>query len=119
MRPFQAESVNEASKTPGVVGHTESLRRIRRLAAARGIPGDHLEFVRETLKLWAPHSRVAKESMQENKRLTLAAALICDPEPVDLDMLHALLDRNRWPGNRPSGPAGGRSAGLELVTSWR
>src|SRR5947199_1162317 len=98
MRPFQAESVNEASKPPGVVGHTERLRRIRRLAASRGIPGDHLEFVRETLELWAPHPRVAKESMQENKRLTLAAALIRDPEPLDLDMLHALIDRNWLPG---------------------
>jgi len=57
------------------------------LAAARCIPGDHIEFARQTRELLGPDPAISEEAVKEEQWGAFADPLIGDMEPVDVDRL--------------------------------
>ena len=84
MRALELEGLNECRKTPGIVRHSKRVGWVRRSAAARRVPGDHVELGREILELSAPNPAVAEEAVKKNQRRPFADALICDAKLADL-----------------------------------
>src|SRR2546422_7718042 len=93
MRTLEPEAINKGRKKPGVIGHAKRIGWVRRAAAARRIPRDHVEFVGEILELTAPNAAIAEETVKENQGWSLAGPLIGDAKPLDLGLAHVV---QRW-----------------------
>jgi hypothetical protein len=84
MRALELEGLNECRKTPGIVRHSKRVGWVRRSAAARRVPGHHVELGREIFELSAPNPAVAEEAVKKNQRRPFADAFICDAKLANL-----------------------------------
>lgn len=108
VRTSQAERSYESRQAVGVVRHPERRGRILRSTGPRRVPGHDRELIRKGVDLALPRrATVSNETVQENKRWSLACPLVRDAKPPNLNLVHdgspAPIDSDAAQQSRPAG----------------
>ena len=86
--PLDPDHLEPCRQTIGIVGHPPGLRRLRGLAAAWRVPGEHPELVGEPLKLPPPRPAVIHPAMKEHQWPAGAGHRVRDSHTVDQGLWH-------------------------------